>query len=76
MLNYLFKDYHLSVFQKLRPSNTCNQVKSCTKHGRSDQSQRELTVALRRQTSTGFIGNGMTVTRKLNKTQWILPRNN
>ena len=28
------KDYHLSVFQKLRHSDTCNQVKSCTKHSR------------------------------------------
>ena len=26
--------------------DTCNQVKSCTKHGRLDQSQRKLTVAL------------------------------
>ena len=46
MLNYQFKDYHLSVFQKLRHSDTCKQVESCTKHGRPDQSQRELTVAL------------------------------
>ena len=45
MLNYLSKDYHLSVFQKLRHSNTWNQVKSCLKHGRPHQSQRELTVA-------------------------------
>ena len=29
MLNYWFLDYHLSVFQKLRYSDTCNQVKSC-----------------------------------------------
>ena len=28
------------------PTPSCNQVKSCTKHGRPDQSQRELTVAL------------------------------
>ena len=34
------------MFQKLRHSDTCNQVKSCTKHGRPDQSQRELNVAL------------------------------
>ena len=33
------------MFQKLQQSDTCNQVKSCTKHGRPDQSQRELTVA-------------------------------
>ena len=33
------------MFQKLRHSDTCNQVKKCIKHGRSDQSQRELTVA-------------------------------
>ena len=32
--------------QKLRHPDTCNQVKSCTKRGRPDQSQRELTVAL------------------------------
>ena len=37
LLNYQFKDYHLSLFQKLRRSDTCNQVKSCTKHGRPDQ---------------------------------------
>ena len=46
MLHYLFKDYHLSVFQKLRHSDTWNLVKGCTKHDRPDQSQRELTVAL------------------------------
>ena len=49
MLNYSFEhveDYHISVIQKLRHSVTCNQVKSCTNHGRPDQSQRELTVAL------------------------------
>ena len=37
------------IFQcskNLPHSNTCNQVKSFTKHGRPDQSQRELTVAL------------------------------
>ena len=34
------------MFQKLRHSDTCNEVKTCTKHGRPDQSQRELTVAL------------------------------
>ena len=28
-----FEDYHLLVFQKLRHSDTCNQVKSCTKPG-------------------------------------------
>ena len=33
----LFTDYHLPVFQKLRWSNTFNQVKSCTKHGRPNQ---------------------------------------
>ena len=27
MLNYVFKDYHLSVFQKLQHSDTFNQVK-------------------------------------------------
>ena len=34
----------LSSFRvpKLRHSDTCNQVKSCTKHGRPDQSQRKL----------------------------------
>ena len=37
MLNYQLKDYHLSVLQKLRNSDTCNQVKSCTKHGKPDQ---------------------------------------
>ena len=31
---------------KLRHSDTCNRVKSCTKHGRPDQYQRKLTVAL------------------------------
>ena len=33
------------MFQKIRHSGTCNQVKSCTKHGRPDQSQRENAVA-------------------------------
>ena len=28
MLNYQFKDIHFSVFQKLRHSNTSNQVKA------------------------------------------------
>ena len=36
------------MIQNLRYSDTCNKVKSCTKHGRLDQSQRELTVALRK----------------------------
>ena len=45
---YEFNDYYLSVFQKLGHSNTCNQVKSCTKHGRPNQSQRKLTVALQK----------------------------
>ena len=31
------------MFQKLRHSVTCNHVKSCTKYGRPDQFQRELT---------------------------------
>ena len=35
------------MFQKLRHSDTCNQVKSCTKHGRPNQSQRKLNVALK-----------------------------
>ena len=48
MLKHLFKDYHISVFQKLRHSDTYSQVKSCTKHDRPDQSQRKLTVALKR----------------------------
>ena len=35
----LINDYHLSVFQKVRLSDTCNQVKSdTTKHGRLNQS--------------------------------------
>ena len=53
---YQFKDwaYHLSVFQKLRHSDTCNRVKSCTKHGRPDQSQRKLTVALNIYTECYF----------------------
>ena len=34
------------MFQKLQHSDICNQVKSCTKNGRHDQSKRELTVAL------------------------------
>ena len=38
--------YHLSVFHKLRLSDRCNWVRSCTKYGRPDQSQRKLTVAL------------------------------
>ena len=46
LLNAKFKDYHLSVFQKLRYSDTCNQVKSCTKHGRPGQSHHELTIFL------------------------------
>ena len=46
LLNYWFKYYHLSVFQKLRHSDTCNQVKSCTKYGRPDKSQRDFNVAL------------------------------
>ena len=50
MLNYQFKNYHLSVFQKWQHSNTCNQVKSCTKHGRPDQSQREAKWLIRMDT--------------------------
>ena len=46
MLKYQFKDYYLSVFQKLRHPDMHNQVKSCTKHGRPDQSQQKLTVDL------------------------------
>ena len=34
------------MFLILRHFNTWNQVKSCTKHGRPDQSQWDLTVAL------------------------------
>ena len=34
------------MFQKLRWSDTCKQVKSGTKHGRPNQSQRKETVAL------------------------------
>ena len=34
------------MFQKLLHSDTCNKVKRGTKHGRPDQSQRELTVTL------------------------------
>ena len=45
MLRYSFKDYHLSLSQKLRNSDTCNQVKNCTKHGRLDQSHKKPTVA-------------------------------
>ena len=30
MLNYSIKDYYLSVFQKLRHSNTCNKVTVAT----------------------------------------------
>ena len=38
------------IFQcSKKHSDTCNQVKRCTKHGRPDQSQRELTVALLNQ---------------------------
>ena len=29
------KDFHLSLFQKLRYSDTCSQLKSCSKHDRS-----------------------------------------
>ena len=36
----------VSVTEKLWYSDRCNQVKSCTKHGRLDQSQRKLIVAL------------------------------
>ena len=46
MLKYYSKEYHLSLMQKLWQSDTCNQVKSCTKHGRSNQLQRKHTVAL------------------------------
>ena len=41
-----WKPCDLSMFQKLRHSNTCNEDKSCTKYGWPDQSQRKLTVAL------------------------------
>ena len=43
------------MFQKLQQSDTCNPVKSCTKHGRPDQSQRELTVALTKHTSMKIV---------------------
>ena len=66
MLNYYDKDYHLSVFQKLRHSDTCNQVKSCTKDGKPDQSQRELTVALSSVTGAGiFFGRGSQIYKKV-----------
>ena len=42
----LIQDYNLSVFKKLRNSDTCNQVKSSTKHGRPDLFQWKLTVAI------------------------------
>ena len=54
MLIYQFKDYHLSVLQKFQHSDTCNHVKSCTKHGRPNQSQRKLTVALMDKMSVYF----------------------
>ena len=47
MLKYSFKYYHLSVFQNLRHSDKCNQIKSCIKHGRPNQSQRKLTETLK-----------------------------
>ena len=34
----VLKDYHLSLLQKLQLSVTCNQVKTCIKHGISNQS--------------------------------------
>ena len=34
MLKYQLKDYHISLLQKIWKSDACNQVKSCTKHGR------------------------------------------
>ena len=34
------------MFQKLRQSDTCNQVKSCIKHAKPKQSLRKATVAL------------------------------
>ena len=51
------KDYRLSVFQKLQYYDTCNQVKSCTKHGRPNQSQRKQTVALNAQCLVSEINN-------------------
>ena len=38
MRAYKFKDYRLSVLQELRYSDTCNQIKCCTKHDRPNQS--------------------------------------
>ena len=40
----LIKDVHLSVFQKLRWFDTCNQVKSCSKHDRPHQSHEKQFV--------------------------------
>ena len=39
------------MFQKLWHSDTCNQVKSCTKDERPNQSQWELTVAFNKEHS-------------------------
>ena len=39
------------MFQNGRHSDTCNQIKICTKYGRPDQSQRKLTVALNRKSA-------------------------
>ena len=59
------------MFQKLRHSDTCNQAKSCTKHGRPDQSQRELTIVL--NSSITFLTSTSRNTRKqFNYWQWFL----
>ena len=59
MLKCKFKDYHLSVFQKLRWSETCNKVKSCTNMAADPISLTKITVALNEhENSPGWGGGG------------------
>ena len=44
MLKSEFKQYHILVFQNYCTATLVTSLKSCTKLGRPDQSQRELTV--------------------------------
>ena len=50
LINYYYLDYYLSPFQKLRYSDTYNQVKSCTKHGRPTSMKNQIS-SLKQNTS-------------------------
>ena len=40
------KDFHLSMFQKLRQSDRCNLLQSCSKHGKPEKSHEKTLVPL------------------------------